>query len=435
MRTRTSEVPVEAVRQLFGSILACVVFYALFLLPRLGTIGAALFLGAGVLYAVIAREKLFRAFGSAALVMLLPVVAIVSTIWSVAPSETLRASVQYAATAGIMIVFFRTLPLRRLVGALMLAGAAATLTIMVLQPDAVLGRYALDGGLGSKNIAAFNSSTTILAALGVVFDRMQPKLLRIIAAPTIPMAILALILAQSAGALVSTTVAVLVLAILVSFKNLPLGLRGGAFLFILAVAPIAWFMGPALADAVFADVLSATGKDTTLTGRTELWNFALSRIPDNPIFGRGYQAFWIQGTPDAEGLWRMGNIRVRSGFSFHNQYLEILIELGAIGFTAFVITAISGFIGIMHKALVYSNNSVNCLAVLLLSLLARSSVESVLAVPFSTFTALFMAACCVGITSLVESGERREDGMFPASARRLTASPFARRGPPSGRPT
>ncbi len=431
MRELASEASTETVRRQLGAILAGIVFYALFMLPRFGTIAAALFLAAGLAYAVIARAKLIRAFGSAALLMLLPVIAIVSTIWSAAPSETIRGSVQYAATVGIMVVFFRTLPLRLLIGVLMLAGAAATLSVLAFQPDAILRGYPLVGGLGSKNIAAFNSSITLLTGLGVLFDRMQPRLFRIAAAPTIPLAALALILAQSAGALVSTSAAVLVLIILVTFKNLPVALRGGAFLLILAIAPLAWFLGPALSDAVFADVLEATGKDATLTGRTELWNYALSRIPDHPVFGRGYQAFWIQGTPDAEAMWRIGNTPGRSGFTFHNQYIELLIELGAIGFTAFVITALSGFIGIMYKALVYSNHAVNCLAVLMLSLLTRSSVESVLSFPFSMFTALFMAACCVGITRLVEASPS-----VPAASRaapqRPTALRFLRRGP---RPT
>ncbi len=406
MRAFPREESVENIQRLLGAILACVAFYALLLLPKLMTISALLFIGAGMAYAVIAREKLIPAFLSAALVMLLPLIAVASTIWSVAPGDTFRASVQYTITVAVMIVFFRTLPVRLLVGALMAAGAAASVTVLALQPDALLHQTTLVAGLGSKNVVAFNSSVTFLAALGVLFDKLQPKPLRIVAAATVPLSALTLILAQSAGGLVATIIGVAVLIALVWFKHLPSALRGGAVVLLLAIIPLAWFVGPTMANALFADMLEATGKDPTLTGRTELWNFALSRIPDHPIIGMGYQAFWIQGTPDAEALWRTGNVAARSGFNFHNQYLELMIELGAIGTLAFVITALSGFIGILHKALVSSNSSLNCLVVILLSLLTRSSIESVMAIPFSTFTALFMAACCVGITPLVESRMR-----------------------------
>jgi len=323
MRPLSSQSSLENTQRVFGAVLVCIAFFALFLLPRLMSIGALLFLATGFAYAVIVREKLIPAFFSAGLVMLLPLIAIASTIWSAAPSETFRASIQYALTIAIIIVFFRTLPLRLLIGALMVAGSAASATVLALQPDALLYQTTLVGGLGSKNVVAFNSSITFLAALGVLFDKAQPKWLRIVAAFTTPLGALTLLLAQSAGALVTTIIGVAVLILLVTFKKLPSALRGGALVLILTIAPIAWIMGPTLANAIFTDVLEATGKDPTLTGRTELWNFALSRIPDNPVFGIGYQAFWIQGTPDAEALWRTGNVAARSGFNFHNQYPNI----------------------------------------------------------------------------------------------------------------
>lgn len=436
MRSQTSPESLEAIRQRLGALLACAVFYALFTLPKFGSLTALVFLAAGLGYAVIVREKLIRAFASSALLLLLPLAAIVSTIWSAAPSETLRAGVQYAATVAIMIVFFRTLSLRILICALMLAGAAASLTALASHPRAIADGVPLIGGIGSKNIVAFNSSTTVLAALGVLFDRQQPKIMRLVAAPTVFLATVTLFAAHSAGALVSTIAGVFVLLVLVSFKRLPTALRGGAFVLIIAFTPIAWFVGPGLADTLFTDVLEATGKDTTLTGRTEIWNYGLSLVPDHPIFGRGYQAFWIQGTPDAEALWRMGNIAVRDGFNFHNQYLELLIEVGAVGVVIFVVIAVAGFAGIMHKALVGSSQAVNCLAVLLLSLLARSTVESVLAIPFSTFTALFMAACCVGITRLSELDPAAATRVtLPGPSQRLRATRFATRRAPSNRPT
>jgi len=105
-----------------------------------------------------------------------------------------------------------------------------------------------------------------------------------------------------------------------------------------------------------------------------------------------------------------------------------MIELGVVGAGVFVLVALSGFIGILRKALVNSNPSLNCLVVIVLSLLTRSSIESVLAGPFSMFTALFMAGCCVGITALVESQAR------PAAATLATApAPRGRAGFP-GRP-
>ena len=80
-----------------------------------------------------------------------------------------------------------------------------------------------------------------------------------------------------------------------------------------------------------SSVLAAAGKDTSLTGRTILWSRARDYIAMRPLLGVGYQAFWVQGHVEAEGLWRFAQIESRVGFHFHNLYYETAVELGDIG--------------------------------------------------------------------------------------------------------
>jgi exopolysaccharide production protein ExoQ len=49
------------------------------------------------------------------------------------------------------------------------------------------------------------------------------------------------------------------------------------------------------------------------------------------MLGVGYQAFWVQGHVEAEGLWRFAQIESRVGFHFHNLYYETAVELGEFG--------------------------------------------------------------------------------------------------------
>jgi exopolysaccharide production protein ExoQ len=84
-------------------------------------------------------------------------------------------------------------------------------------------------------------------------------------------------------------------------------------------------------DAVAAFVLAATGKDITLTGRTDLWRVALDEIAGARGWVTGYQAFWRIGNPVAEELWRAFGIESRSGFHFHNFYLSNAVEIGIVG--------------------------------------------------------------------------------------------------------
>jgi O-antigen ligase len=70
--------------------------------------------------------------------------------------------------------------------------------------------------------------------------------------------------------------------------------------------------------------------DPTLTGRTHIWNFAFSEIAHKPLFGWGYQSFWLVGS-DAPSVveappW------VANMPNAHNGYYDTILELGYVGF-------------------------------------------------------------------------------------------------------
>ncbi len=72
-------------------------------------------------------------------------------------------------------------------------------------------------------------------------------------------------------------------------------------------------------------LISALGRDSTLTGRTEVWE-ALLAVPVNPIVGVGFESFWL-GEP-AERLWATYWWRPNEA---HNGYLETYLNLGWVG--------------------------------------------------------------------------------------------------------
>jgi O-antigen ligase len=49
---------------------------------------------------------------------------------------------------------------------------------------------------------------------------------------------------------------------------------------------------PIWVDLVFDSILTASGKDSKLTGRADLWQVADRLIAQKPILGLGYNAFW-----------------------------------------------------------------------------------------------------------------------------------------------
>jgi O-antigen ligase len=75
--------------------------------------------------------------------------------------------------------------------------------------------------------------------------------------------------------------------------------------------------------------------DSTLTGRTLIWDFATSEIRFRPFFGWGYQSFWLVGPyapsiVDAPGF-------IKDMPNAHNGYYDTTLELGYIGYYLLVV--------------------------------------------------------------------------------------------------
>ena len=81
-------------------------------------------------------------------------------------------------------------------------------------------------------------------------------------------------------------------------------------------------------DSMTSSVTSAFERDTSFTGRTDIWNAVLKVASGNPWFGVGYGGYW--GLADQE-IFR--TLRVQEA---HSGYLEVYLEGGIVGVILFV---------------------------------------------------------------------------------------------------
>jgi exopolysaccharide production protein ExoQ len=133
-------------------------------------------------------------------------------------------------------------------------------------------------------------------------------------------------------------------------------------------------------------------KDPTLTGRTYLWYRAADLIKEKPLFGRGYDAFWVQGNTDAEGLWSFFGIASRDGFTFHNTYIQTLVELGWVGLAVVVVTVLIGVVFLVRRFVQKPNLPLVFWTGILLYELVRTPIEVVGTLPFYFSTAYVFGA-------------------------------------------
>ena len=95
-----------------------------------------------------------------------------------------------------------------------------------------------------------------------------------------------------------------------------------------------------------ADVAEALGRQSSMSGRTDIWDAVIPTVP-NALFGAGYESFWIG--PGAELFHRkllaMGWYPpvVASTTEAHDGYIEIYLNLGWIGVCLLGVLLIAGY--------------------------------------------------------------------------------------------
>jgi exopolysaccharide production protein ExoQ len=184
------------------------------------------------------------------------------------------------------------------------------------------------GLYATKNVIAMHACLLYLTGLVLFTARWH----RLISATGIILAVLNVILSRSGtGVLmfVLTTATVAACHIAASRRQWSLFLSG---IFLVSTSAVIVVLLAYDYD-VSSGVLNALGKDTTLTGRTILWEQAWKSFEEHPWFGLGYFSFWTSPETAAASIWiAMGQFLV----SFHNVYLDRLVDVGAIGLTLFV---------------------------------------------------------------------------------------------------
>jgi exopolysaccharide production protein ExoQ len=106
-------------------------------------------------------------------------------------------------------------------------------------------------------------------------------------------------------------------------------------------AAVAWFI--ASNSGAILDIL---GRDSTLTGRRDLWPAVIDAIKERPLFGYGYAVFWRWGlSGDARDL--LTSIHWNGIMQAHNGYLELCLDLGLSGLLLFV----WGFVAAARRAM------------------------------------------------------------------------------------
>lgn len=407
---------------IFFSMLMSAMLFA----DSLATAGAALFVLLALAYIAARFNQLLEILGPRAFILAIPIFAFLSTYWSQSRADTLKYSIEFGLTV-LLGLLLSAAPRPKAV----LWGMFPAFLIYVLLNIAfgqtvdvgMSGTTAFSGLTESKNlladIAACGLLISVACFVAAIEDRKKFRALCTLIA--IAMDSYVLIEARSAGSLMGVAVALTGFIFLLALRPARLSTR---IVSAVAAATAAAFVVLAYGQTIMEDVLTAFDKDPTFTGRTYLWERAYDFIAEKPILGTGFGAFWLQGNPDAEGLWAYAGIQSRTGFSFHNTAIEILVVLGWAGLIIFGAVAITCAWLVLRRALTRPN-LVHCFWFSIIAYdAARLSIEAIGTGPFSYPTVLLFAAfgTAFAVRRAMPAAKRYRRPLFGAAARAPLAS-------------
>jgi O-antigen ligase len=278
-------------------------------------------------------------------ILALTSLAFLSTVWSDAPATTFRRSAALVLSTGFafyVVATFDTQSFMRILAAALVlsfvvAIGAAGIPGIGITPDGI-HQGAWRGFTGQKNELGRTCglALTYLMIVAMVPGPGVRKGSLILAAS---MAVMLLLLSTSKTPITATVVGLggtLINLVLLHGRVGRLRLAGEVrlvlFLAIASVAPLMVFW-------LVPVIVEAMGRDLTLSGRTELWRWAIGIGGDTPWFGSGYRGFWNDGNTryffEYFAWVRTLDGELSDSYAGpthgHSGYLDLWLELGWIG--------------------------------------------------------------------------------------------------------
>jgi O-antigen ligase len=278
------------------------------------------------------RERIFSHPGFLFVLLLFLGWTLISASWAENPTATYEVFSRYVPNAFLFLIVFAAVRTRDqllwVVGAFVVgAFLSGVYGLIVPPPAADIGRLAGAGGDPNETAAAMVAGLALATALGIAM-RGRP-LVRTYCFVAAVICMLALFLTSSRGGLIALAVA-LITAVFLGGRR-----RGTMVAAALGAVLVTVFYFATIAPA---DVRERVTHPEGGTGRVDIWKVGWRMVENNAIEGVGAGNFT---TSSIHYLLEPGKL-VRDDFIVdtpkvaHNTYLQILAELGIVGFVLFM---------------------------------------------------------------------------------------------------
>lgn len=136
-------------------------------------------------------------------------------------------------------------------------------------------------------------------------------------------------------------------------------------LLILLIAALTGFL---LGPFLLGDILTLLGRDPTLTGRTLLWSWGLDVGWERPVFGWGFEGYMESELAQQQAR-SFAQFQTYEVPHFHNSYIQMFVDMGAVGLAFVVFIPIATFTKLYNSAKLVGDRKSALNSALILSLL------------------------------------------------------------------
>lgn len=286
---------------------------------------------------VVERKTAIRLMRASLPLILILVVAGLSTLWSDAPGIAARRSVALLGTSLVALSLVCRLGLKgfiETIGLLFMLVAAWSAALIVLLPE-----YGITPDRGWKGFFENKNELGLNMVLGMVMFSCvgdgSHGIRRIFQIAALPLFLVLVIGSGSATSfIVAVTLALLFLLALWSRarQSAKPALLGALVLSAAALAAILSGIGQ-------NEAFGALGRDATLTGRTEIWPRIIDAIGARPLLGYGHGVFW---SPEGPGGPETSMFADWYPGVAHNGFLEVALYTGMLGEAALIFFLVIG---------------------------------------------------------------------------------------------
>lgn len=260
---------------------------------------------------------------------------LLSASWSPEPALALQNAITLVLTAlmglyfgtrysteGILAISAWTLAVALVLSAFFIIVIPSWGTMQVIHHGAWSGVFIHKNGLGAASVLG-----------AILFGYMMGRARGNARRAWLGLLVLSVILAV--GARSATALVALIAVGAASPLRGVIRLRGLDLIFALVVLASVGLVAGIVFTASLHAILSALGKDLTITGRVELWKFALNSIMARPIGGYGFDSFFLD--PGPHGGLKLRFIIDWAAPHIHNSWIQVALDLGLVGLGLFIV--------------------------------------------------------------------------------------------------